>query len=102
MADYSWPPASERSLIGKPLTRLDGPVKSTGAAKYPSDLQRDGMLHAKVLTCPHAHARIKSIDVSKAKAIPGVVAVRVIQDAGAEIQWAFDEVATVAFPRERS
>src|SRR5262245_11584747 len=99
---YGWPAANDRSLIGKPLTRLDGPVKSTGAAKYPSDLHRDGMLHAKVLTCPHAHARIKSIDASKAKAIPGVVAVRVIQDAGAEIQWAFDEVAAVAAVTEEA
>ena len=96
MADYNWPAAADRSLIGKPLSRLDGPVKSTGAAKYPSDLRRDGMLHAKVLTCPHAHARIKKIDVAKAKAMPGVAAVRVIQDVGAEIQWAFDEVAAVA------
>lgn len=100
MADYSWPAASDRSLIGKPLSRIDGPVKSTGAAKYPSDLRRDGMLFAKLLTCPHAHARIKSIDTSKAKAMPGVVAVRVIQDAGAEIQWAFDEVAAVAATSE--
>jgi xanthine dehydrogenase YagR molybdenum-binding subunit len=100
MVDYNWPAANDRSLIGKPLSRLDGPVKSTGAAKYPSDLHREGMLHAKVLTCPHAHARIKSIDVSRARAIPGVVAVRVIQEAGAEIQWAFDEVAAVAATTE--
>jgi xanthine dehydrogenase YagR molybdenum-binding subunit len=101
MADeYSWPGASERSLIGKPLSRLDGPVKSTGAAKYPSDIRRDGMLHAKILTCPHAHARIKSIDTSAAKAIPGVAAVRVLQDVGAEIQWAHDEIVAVAASSE--
>ncbi len=94
------PTPPTRSLIGKPLSRLDGPAKSTGAAKYPSDLRRDGMLYAKVLTCPHAHARIKKIDVAKAKAMPGVSAVRVIQDVGTEIQWAFDEVAAVAAATE--
>jgi xanthine dehydrogenase YagR molybdenum-binding subunit len=96
MADYSWPPANERSLIGTAPSRIDGPAKSTGAAKYPSDLRRDGMLHAKILTCPHAHARIKALDVAAAKAMPGVVAVRVMQDVGAEIQWAHDEIVVVA------
>src|SRR6188508_423089 len=100
MADYSWPPADERSLIGKPLSRLDGPAKSTGTAKYPSDLKRDGMLYAKILTCPHAHARIKSIDVAAAKALPGVVAVRVMQEVGAEVQWAHDEIVAVAATSE--
>jgi xanthine dehydrogenase YagR molybdenum-binding subunit len=100
MADYGWPPADERSLLGKPLSRIDGPAKSTGAAKYPSDLLRSGMLHAKILTCPHAHARIQAIDVAAAKAMPGVVAIRVIQDVGAEIQWAHDEVVAVAATSE--
>ena len=100
MADYTWPPTGERSVIGKPLSRIDGPAKSTGAAKYPSDIRRDGMLHAKILTCPHAHARVRAIDVTAAKAMPGVVAVRVLQDVGAEIQWAHDEIAAVAASSE--
>jgi xanthine dehydrogenase YagR molybdenum-binding subunit len=100
MADYSWPPADQRSLLGQPLSRIDGPAKSTGAAKYPSDLRRDGMLHAKILTCPHAHARLKAIDVTAAKGMPGVVAVRVMQEVGTEIQWAHDEIAAVAATSE--
>lgn len=100
MAEYTWPEAKDRSLIGKRITRLDGPLKSTGTAKYSFDVNRPGMLFAKVLRSPHAHARITSVDVSAAKAMPGVKAVRVIQDAGAEIQWSLDEVAVVAATTE--
>ena len=100
MAEYKWPEAEDRQLIGKRLTRIDGPAKSTGTAKYSYDINRRGMLFAKVLRCPHAHARITSIDVSVAKSMPGVRAVRVIQDVGAEIQWSLDEVAVVAATTE--
>ena len=100
MVEYKWPEAHERELIGKRLTRLDGPLKSTGTAQYAFDVKRPGMLYAKVLRCPHAHARLTSIDVSAAKAMPGVKAVRVIQEIGAEIQWSLDEVAIVAATSE--
>ena len=93
MVDYSWPEPEKRTLIGDRISRLDGPAKSTGAAKYPSDIRRDGILCGKFLTSPHAHAKILSIDVSAARSMPGVKAVRVIQDAGSEIQWAHDEIA---------
>ena len=96
MVDYSWPEPEKRSLIGNRISRLDGPAKSTGAAKYPSDIRRSGILCGKFLTSPHAHAKIVSIDVSAARSMPGVKAVRVIQDAGSEIQWAHDEIACVA------
>lgn len=100
MVDYAWPDSDKRTHIGKRISRLDGPVKSTGTAKYPSDIQRDGSLFGKILTSPHAHARIVSIDVSAARSMPGVKAVRVIQDVGAEIQWAHDEIASVAATSE--
>ncbi len=100
MADYSWPEAELRALIGKRPVRLDGPVKSTGSAIYPSDHHPQGVLAAKILTCPHAHARIVRIDTGAAEAIPGVRVVHVIQGEGAEIQWANDEVAAVAATSE--
>lgn len=100
MADYRWPDADERSLIGERLSRIDGAAKSSGAAKYPSDVNREGMLHAKLLTCPHAHARVKAVDVSAAESMPGVAAVRVLQGPGSEIQWAHDEIAVVAAESE--
>jgi putative selenate reductase molybdopterin-binding subunit len=52
----------------------------TGHARYTMDIAIDGLLHLKVLRSPHAHARLKSIDKSKALAIPGVVAVYTWED----------------------
>ncbi len=96
MADYSWPAPGTHQTLGRRLSRLDGPVKATGAAKYSYDKALPGMLHGKMLTCPHAHARIVALDVSGARSMPGVRAVRVIQDVGSEIQWAHDEIVAVA------
>jgi xanthine dehydrogenase YagR molybdenum-binding subunit len=100
MPDYTWPAPKDRDQLGARLTRLDGPVKVTGAAEYSYDVNRRGMLFARVLRCPHAHAKVTRIDVSAAEAMEGVKAVRVIQDVGAEIKWALDEVAVVAATSE--
>jgi len=62
-------------VIGQPHRKLDGLAKATGAALYADDLTLPGMLHAKILRSPHAHARIRSIDTSAALALPGVHAV---------------------------
>jgi len=100
VVDYSWPEAASRRLIGKRIARLDGPAKVTGAAKYTYDVHRPGMLYAKVLRCPHAHARVVELDLSHVEKMPGVKAVVVIQGEGSEIQWALDEVAAVAAASE--
>lgn len=99
---YDWPEAGQRKLIGKRISRLDGPVKVRGEAKYSYDINRPGMLYAKLLTCPHAHAKIKAIDTSAAEKLPGVKAVRIIQPVDAEIQWAGDEVVAVAAVSEET
>jgi xanthine dehydrogenase YagR molybdenum-binding subunit len=78
------------------------PAKVTGTARYTADVQLPRMLHAMVLRCPHAHARVKSVDVSAARNLPGVRAVRVVQDAGAEIRWALDEIAIAAAVSEQA
>jgi len=62
-------------VIGKPRRKVDGLAKATGQAVYTDDIQLPGMLHAKTLRSPHAHALIKSIDTSRAEALPGVHAV---------------------------
>ena len=62
-------------VIGTRPIRHDGVDKVTGRAKYGADIQLTGMLYGKILRSPHAHARIKSIDTSKAKQAPGVHAV---------------------------
>jgi xanthine dehydrogenase YagR molybdenum-binding subunit len=71
-----WP--KKRRLLGTRVKRLDGPAKATGRAKYSYDINREGMLHGKILRCPHAHAKIKSIDTSAARKLPGVKAVIVL------------------------
>jgi xanthine dehydrogenase YagR molybdenum-binding subunit len=70
-----WP--KQRRLLGTRVKRLDGPDKATGRAKYSSDMNRPGLLHAKILRSPHAHAKIKSLDTSAARKAPGVKAVAV-------------------------
>ena len=65
----------EYNVIGKRPVRPDGVDKVTGRAQYGADIKLTGLLHAKVLRSPHAHARIKSIDTSKAEVHPGVRAV---------------------------
>jgi CO/xanthine dehydrogenase Mo-binding subunit len=61
--------------VGKPVTRIEGAGKVTGETVYADDMQLPRMLHAKVLDSPYAHARIKSIDTTAARAHPGVEAV---------------------------
>jgi len=100
MPEYKWPKESDRWRIGREFTRVDGPAKTTGAAEYAYDVKLYGMLHAKMLTCPYAHARIKSIDTSAAEKMEGVKVVRVIQGPGTEIQWADDEIVAVAAETE--
>ena len=61
--------------VGTRPVRPDGVPKVTGAACFGSDYHPSGMLHGKVKRSPHPHARILSIDVTKARALPGVFAV---------------------------
>ena len=65
----------EYNVIGTRPIRHDGAEKVTGRARYGADVILPGLLHAKVLRSPHAHARIKSINTSRAEVLPGVRAV---------------------------
>jgi xanthine dehydrogenase YagR molybdenum-binding subunit len=94
------------------MTRIEGPEKVGGRAKYACDIRLKGQLHARVLRSPLPHARIKRIDASRAQALPGVHAV--LSSANApDIEWyetsrlfdrtlrfAGDEVAAVAADSE--
>ncbi len=62
-------------VIGTRPIRHDGVDKVTGVALYGADIHVAGQLHGKVVRSPHAHARIRAIDVRKAEAVPGVLAV---------------------------
>ncbi|MGC2474804.1 MAG: molybdopterin cofactor-binding domain-containing protein [Candidatus Sulfotelmatobacter sp.] len=69
------------SIIGKPTAMIDAAEKTTGAGKYTDDLSLPGMLIGKILHSPYPHARIKSIDASRAERLDGVVAVVIGKDA---------------------
>lgn len=70
----------DNKWIGQRTIRPDGVDKVTGRAAFAADTTMPGMIWGKVLRSPHPHARIKSIDTSKAEALPGVKAVVTARD----------------------
>ncbi len=68
-------PTTPHAAVGKPTLRQDAPEKLTGRTRYAGDLALPGLLHARFVLSPYAHARIVNIDSTAAEAIPGVVAV---------------------------
>ena len=75
----------EFSVVGKRIPRIDAYERVTGQAQYTGDIQLPGMLYARVLRSPHPHAKIVSIDTSKAEKLPGVKAV--IHHGNAQVPW---------------
>ena len=71
---------SKFTTIGQRARLIEGSAKVTGKTRYVSDLQTPGMLQARFVTSPYAHANIVSIDASEALAIPGIVAVLTAKD----------------------
>jgi carbon-monoxide dehydrogenase large subunit len=61
--------------IGQPVSRFEDPRLIRGGGRYVDDMALPGMAFGYVLRSPHAHAKIRSIDVTAAKAAPGVLAV---------------------------
>ena len=76
-----------QTYIGAPIRRKEDARFLTGRATFVDDIKLPNMLHAAILRSPHAHARIKGIDATKALAIPGVVAV-----------YTFEDIASLAGP----
>ncbi len=74
-----WPANAELQVIGKSVPRMDALDKVTGRARYTFDVQLPGMLHARTFNSTVPHARIKSIDTSRAETYPGVRAVHVLE-----------------------
>ena len=71
---------TEYDVVGTRPIRHDGTDKVTGRAQYGADFTASGLIYGAVLRSPHAHARIKSIDTSKAEAYPGVLAAVTAKD----------------------
>ena len=68
-------PAPAYAVIGRPIPRVEGVDKVNGAAAYTADVARPGTVWAKNVRSPYTHARIVSVDASRALALPGVLAV---------------------------
>ncbi len=92
-----WQEDHDFVCVGKPVDRVDGHARVTGAAKFTYDMHPSGMLYAAVLRSPHPHARITSLDTSDAEKLPGVRAV-ISRQTAPDIPWyggaskLFDEV----------
>lgn len=105
MATYNWPAKDQATSIGKSPNRLDGIAKSSGVAKYTYDINLKNQLIAKGYGCPHAHCKVKSLDIEEAKKVPGVVHVELlpIKDKDGnprEIEWQGEILAVVAAETE--
>ena len=97
--NVAWKPRAENALIGKRISRIDGVEKATGHAKYAADINTESTLYARLLTCPHAHAKVARLNMEPAKKIKGVHAVHIFRDVGSEIRWDGTPVAAVAAER---
>lgn len=62
-----------QTIVGTSAVRIEGREKVTGGLRYAGDLRLPGMLHARLVFSPHAHARVLGIDTAAARALPGVV-----------------------------
>lgn len=94
VAGPGWGPNDKHTLLNHRMTRVDGPLKVSGAAHYTYDVRLPGMLYGRILRCPHAHARVKRFDSSRASSMPGVKAI--IQTPLTEFRFAGSPVAAVA------
>ncbi len=83
------PPWENTSVVGQPLARIDGYERVSGSAVYTEDLVLPNMLHAAILRCPHANARVRRVDTTRAEQLPGVVAVITGSLPEAAIPWYF-------------
>jgi putative selenate reductase molybdopterin-binding subunit len=68
------------NVVGQPERKVDGRKLVQGKPAFTDDFSRPGMLYGAVLTSPHAHARIRNIDASKAEALPGVYCILTYKD----------------------
>src|SRR5713226_7830873 len=93
-AGPGWGPNDKHMLLNHRLTRVDGPLKVTGSARYTYDVRLPNMLYGRIRRCPHAHARLTKFDSSAAAKIAGVKAI--IQTPLKEFRFAGSPIAAVA------
>jgi xanthine dehydrogenase YagR molybdenum-binding subunit len=90
----AWPKNTKH--LGKATPRLDGPVKVSGKAKYTSDVAPAGMLWGAIFRSPWPAARIRSVDLSKALASPGIKVGLTVKPPPFEVRYCGDEIAALA------
>jgi xanthine dehydrogenase YagR molybdenum-binding subunit len=96
---YPWPEKSR--LLGTRISRIDGPQKVTGRAKYSYDVSRPNMIYGRILRSPHAHARLKGIDASVAEKAPGVKALLITIKPGDKVLYPGEEIGALAATTEQ-
>ena len=79
-------PVSPLRFVGRSVRRLEDPRRLRGEGTYVDDVHVPGMLHATVVRSPRAHARIRSIDATAAKAAPGVAAILGARELGGDLR----------------
>ncbi len=90
-------PWKKTNVVGKPTPRVDAYERVSGTAVYPSDLVLPNMLYGAILRCPHPHALVKSVDMSKAGKMPGVHAVISGFNPDTNPKWVYSSFAGVEF-----
>ncbi|MEE2940760.1 MAG: molybdopterin cofactor-binding domain-containing protein, partial [Planctomycetota bacterium] len=90
-AEPTWGKRADLDVLNRDIPRVDGPDKVTGRAVYTHDVRIPGMLYAALVRHPVPRARIESIDVSAAEALPGVVHVLQVKNAGDDLRYSGDD-----------
>ncbi|MEE8141753.1 MAG: molybdopterin cofactor-binding domain-containing protein, partial [Planctomycetota bacterium] len=95
-------PDEKLRLVGKSENRVDAKAKVTGRARYTYDQHPPGMLYGRILRCPHANANVRSVDLTRARAMPGIKAAISFPEVfeQSSIRFAWDGVAAVAAESE--
>ena len=89
----NWP--AETKVIGQSTPRIDGAVKVTGKARYSSDIQAVGWLYGMILRSKWPAAKISSVNLDKARQIPGIKAAVPVRDGAFTIRYYGEEIAAV-------
>ena len=89
-----WP--TETKYIGGPTTRIDAIPKVTGAARYSSDIQANGWLYGMILRSKWPVAKVSSVNLDKARQIPGIKAAVALNDGPFTVRFYGQEIAAVA------
>src|SRR5512136_3010628 len=89
-----WP--AQNKYIGEATTRVDAAPKLTGQARYSSDIQANGWLYGMILRSKWPAAKIQSVNLGKARSLPGVKAVSLVRETPFTVRYYGEEIAAVA------